>query len=138
MWEQGIVLKYYAGLTAVGRHLVDPLAFDLDRASVRWQAPGNQVEQRGFSAARWSKQRHQLATANADGGIGECSDAGEPLADLCESHRSGLGVGRGGSPRSRRVRLMPLRWVGRRSGGCGIRNSRGYLLIVARRHAKLF
>src|SRR5262245_56520985 len=122
MRKQGIALKYYADLTAVGRHLVDPLTFDLDRAGIGRQEAGNQVEQRGFSASRWSKQRHQLATANADAGIGECSDAGEPLADPCESHRNWLGVGRGHSARARRVRLAPLRWAGRGSDGCGIRN----------------
>src|SRR5215510_561385 len=101
MREQGIALKYYAGLTAIGRHLVNPLTFDLDRADVGRQEPGNQVEQRGFSAPRWPKQRQQLATANGNGGVLEGSDAGEPFADLCESHRSGLGVGRGSSPRAR-------------------------------------
>ena len=72
--EQRVVLEHHADVALVRRQVGRELAVDPDLARRRLDEPGDHHQQRRLARARGPEQRHELALAHVELGIGERHD----------------------------------------------------------------
>ena len=111
--EQRIALEHHVDRPPVRRHRreIDPV--ENDPAGVRPLEAGDQAQERGLAATRWSEQGEEFAFKDIEREMIDCGSAAEALGDGLEAEQR------------TRVRIGPGRKTSLGSDGPHARSSRG-------------
>jgi len=95
--EQGVGLENRVDVALMGRHARGVGPGDLQGAGVGQIQPGDEPQQSGFAAARWSQQREELALAHLQRDLIQRHDAAKAAAqpggfDSGRRGRGGIGL----------------------------------------------